>query len=240
MRKKLVFLVLFMFVLVGCSNYKTQYASFRPAEAYPNSQSVHGVTVGGEAYADLETAKKGFGFDIRGAGLLPVQVVLNNNSGKTLEIVAAQTFLVDEQMGYWNLLSNSVAVERVESATRLGAIASGAGKGTALGAVGGAILGAAIGIVSGRSIGEGVLRGGAAGGAAGAIIGGAKEGTSTEREHIIAHDIRDKGLEGKEIPSEALANGFLFFPGEALSAKELRLQIREKETGRVHNVNLKF
>ncbi len=240
MRKKLALLVLSLFIFAGCATYKTQYTSFRPAEAYPNKQSVNGVTIGGESYADKEVAKKGFGFDIRGAGLLPVQVILDNKSGKTLEIVSSQTFLVDENMGYWQLLPNSVAVERVEKATELGAIASGAGKGTAIGAVSGAILGAAIGIVSGGSIGEGALRGGAAGGAAGALIGGAKEGTSTERQYSIAHDIREKGLEGKEIPAEALASGFLFFPGEATSARELRLQFRDKETGRVYTVNLRF
>jgi hypothetical protein len=35
-----------------------------------------------------------------------------------------------------------------------------------------------------------------------------------------------------------MAHGFLFFPGEATSAKRLRLQLREVDTGAVHVVNL--
>ena len=106
--------------------------------------------------------------------------------------------------------------------------------------VGGAILGAAIGIVSGKNVGSALGKGAALGGAGGAIIGGVQEGTSGEREHTIIDDIRDKGLEGKVIPKESLANGFIFFPGEAASAKELRLQYREKGTGSIHSVVLRL
>jgi hypothetical protein len=37
-----------------------------------------------------------------------------------------------------------------------------------------------------------------------------------------------------------LANGFIFFPGEAESARELRLQFRETEAGAVHSVMLRL
>jgi len=239
--KRIVSLILCLSMLSGCSGYKTQYSGFRPPEAYPNSQLVAGVTIGGEAFAGKDAAEQAFGFDIKGAGVLPVQVVLNNQSGKSLEIVTGQTFLVDNANRYWNVIPNNTAVTRIEKSTQLAAFfGKGAGKGALLGGAGGALLGAAIGIVSGRSIGEAALKGGAAGAAGGAIVGGTMEGTSKEREYSIVEDIRNKGLEGKTIPPESLSSGFLFFPSEAESARELRLQLKERESGKVHSVVLKL
>ena len=44
--------------------------------------------MGAEAYATRDQAEDAFGFDIKGAGLLPVQLVMDNKSGKSLELVA--------------------------------------------------------------------------------------------------------------------------------------------------------
>jgi hypothetical protein len=240
--KLMVYLILPIFALSGCTAYKTQYVSFRPPEGYPNYQTVNGVAIGAEAYADKEAAQNAFGFDIKGAGgLLPVQLVMDNKSGSGLEIMPGQTFLVDDDNRYWNVIPTNVAIERLEKSTDLAAFfGSGAGKGAVLGAVGGAVLGAALGIVSGRNVGSALGKGAALGGAGGALFGGVKEGTSSERQYKITDDIRAKGLEGKLIPPDSLANGFIFFPGEASSAKELRLQYVVKHTGTVHSVVLKL
>ncbi|HEY5974867.1 MAG TPA: glycine zipper family protein [Geobacteraceae bacterium] len=237
MKRKLAALILLpLMLLSACTGYKSQYVSFKPPEAYANRQLVDGIAIGGEAYADKSAADDAFGFDIRGAGLLPVQLVLNNQSGRSQSIVTNQTFLVDNAGRYWQVVPNSVAVDRLESSTQLAAFfGKGAGQGAVLGAAGGAILGAALGIVAGKSVGEAAGKGAALGAAGGAVIGGAKQGTSPERERRIIDDIRDKGLEGKEIPAEYLANGFLFFPGEANSAKEIRLQLLERDNGIVRS-----
>lgn len=241
MKKIIAGIMLPVFLLAGCTTYKSQFVSFRPPEAYANKQQVDGIAIGGEAYADTVAAEDAFGFDIRGAGLLPVQLVMNNQSGKTLEIVSGQTFLVDADGRYWQVVPNNTAIDRLESSTQLASFfGKGAGKGALLGAAGGAILGAALGIVSGKSVGEALGKGAAIGAAGGAVIGGVKEGTSEEREYRITDDIRAKGLEGKAIPNENLANGFIFFPGEAKSAKELRIQLKERETGQLHAVSLKL
>jgi hypothetical protein len=71
-----------------------------------------------------------------------------------------------------------------------------------------------------------------------ATIGGAKGYTSNEAPRTIMADLKEI-LENKPIPT-GLAYGFLFFPGEASSAKQLRLQLTEPETGRVHSLNLKL
>jgi len=238
--KFLLLLFIVAFGLFACTTYKTQYVGFRHAADYPNSVVAGGVVVGAEAFADQEAAKQAFGFDIKKAGLLPVQIVMDNKSATAVEVIGDQTFLVDNNNRYWNLIPNRAAVQRVADATETGAILGGAGKGAAWGAAAGAVLGAAFGVLTGENVAEAAGKGAAVGGAGGAVYGGSKEGTSVERERTIADDIRDKGLEGKAIPVQSLANGFLFFPAEAQSAKELRLQILDVHSGEVHALLLHF
>lgn len=240
MRKYTALIALAAFLASGCSTYKTQYEGFRPPEAYSNNQTVNGLSIGGEAFPDKEAAENAFGFDIRGAGILPVHLVLNNTSATGVDIVAGQTFLVDDSGKYWALIPTGAAVDRLEKSTQLGAIGEGAGKGALFGAAAGSLLGAAIGIVSGNNVASALGKGAALGAAGGAVVGGTKEGTSPDRARRIADDLRTKSLEGKDIPSGYLANGFLFFPGESTSAREIKIQLREKSSGRLMPVVLKL
>jgi len=236
--KKLAVSLVIIGQIAGCTSYKSQYVSFRPPEAYANKQESGGVAIGAEVYADSGAAEDAFGFNIIDTGLIPVQLVMNNLSGETVQIVTDQTFLIDAQGRYWQVVPNTVAVDRIENSTQLAALGKGAGGGALWGAAGGAILGAALGIVSGSNVGEAMGKGAAVGAAGGAIFGTAKESGSTDRPTRIINDIRSKGLENKAIPRDYLANGFLFFPAEAKTAKALRLQFRELESGTVSTVNL--
>ena len=231
-------LVLFL-VLSGCTGYKSQYVPFKAPEVYANHNEVAGVSLGCEAYPDRKDAQKAFGFDIRGAGLLPVQLVLDNKSGQSVEIDNSQSFLVDGAGGLWPVVPNSVAFERMETSTQLASFfGKSAGKGALIGAAAGGILATALGIVSGSNLAAYLGKGAAMGGAAGAVIGGTSELGSPERGQRISDDLREKGLEGKVIPDKYLANGFLFFPGEAKSVKELRLLWRERESGLLRRATL--
>jgi len=239
--KKLVCLLIIAAHLSSCATYESRSVSFRPPQDYANFQDSSGLMVGAESFADSKLAEEAFGFDIRGAGLLPVQVVIDNKTGQGIEVVSGQTFLIDDTHRLWKLPTKREAVERVQKTTEGGSIAVGAGKGAALGASAGALLGLAIGIVSGRDVGSSVVKGGVLGGAGGAVIGGAnKAGDDRPREAKIAADIREKGVEGKVMSADALASGFIFFPGETPSAKELRLQVKFRGDGRLQTLNLKL
>ena len=240
MKNRLVaIIVMTVFVTSGCTTYKTQFTGFRPPDQYVNRQVVNGIDVGGEAYAGKDAAEDAFGFDIKGAGILPVQLVMNNRGGSGVEIVANQTFLVDDNGRYWTLIPTGIAIERLEQSTQLASFfGKGAGKGALLGAAAGSVIGAALGIVSGSNVGSAAGKGAALGAAGGAVFGGVKEGTSKDREYRITDDLRAKSLEGRDIPPGHLANGFLFFPGEAESAKELKLQLRDKATGKINSVGI--
>lgn len=238
--KSSVILFTLLFGLFSCTPYKSQHVGFRPAADYPNNVVVGGVTIGAEAYADRSAAKEAFGFDVKKAGLLPVQVVMDNKSGDQVQVVLDQTFLVDDNNRYWNLISNRAAVERVAKATQSGEILGGAGKGAGWGAATGAVLGAAFGVLTGENVADAAGKGAVVGGAGGAVFGGAQKGSDPKQPRTIADDLRDKGLEGKTIPGQSLANGFLFFPAEATSARELRLQMREIQSGNLYTLSLPF
>ncbi len=225
-------------LVFGCASYKSQELSFKPPSAYPGMQNVAGAQVAAQSFADKAAAKQAFGFDIRSAGLLPVQIIVDNRGSHGLEIVPGQTFLIDAQGNYWNLLESRTAYQRIEKSSEYGTIAKGAGKGSLLGATGGALLGAAIGVLTGENVGSAAVKGAAVGGAGGAVIGGAQAGTSDETGREISRDLANKQLENRVIQPGALGRGFLFFPGEAPSALELRVQFREKDTGTLHNLVL--
>ncbi len=234
-------LILVFAVFSGCTTaYKAKPLSFKAPTAYPNHTVVAGATVGAKAFVSKEEASEAFGFDIRGAGMLPVQVVFDNQGNEALEIDGPQSFLEDGEGNLWPILSSKIAYDRATKFAKTNEIfKSGAYHGF-LGATAGAIIGAAIGIVSGQNVGRALGKGAAVGAAAGATLGGVdKFGSSSARRSII-QDLRQKSLEYKPIPPNGLSYGFLFFPGEAKSAKMLRLKIMEGRDGPVHVLNLRF
>lgn len=225
-------------LLGACTSYKSQEVPFRPPTAYAGMQTVDGAQVAAEAYAEPKRAEDVFGFDIRKAGLLPVQVVIDNRGSSTLEVVPGQTFLIDAAGNYWNLLDRHTAYERVEGSSEYARIAKGSGRTALLGAAGGAVLGAAIGILTGKSVGEALGKGAAAGAAGGALLGGVGSATSGEEPRQISRDLANKNLENRAIKPGILGRGFLFYPGEAPSASQLRLQLRDVDSGQLYNVTL--
>jgi hypothetical protein len=77
------------------------------------------------------------------------------------------------------------------------------------------------------------------GAAIGATLGGAKAATSEgEARAMISEDLEEKSLQNKAILPHSTAHGFMFFPGEAKGAGELRLQLRVVETGDLYTIRL--
>jgi len=225
-------------LLGACTFYESREVAFRPPDQLANVQQLGGAKVAAIGYADKAVAKEEFGFDIRGAGLLPVQVVFDNQGPQRFEVVAEQTFLVDAKGGYWNLLDRKTAYQRVESSSEYGTIVKGGAEKGMWGAVAGALAGAAIGILAGENVGEAAGKGAAVGAAGGAIFGGSQAGTSDESGRQIARDLANKDLENRIIEPGNINRGFLFFPGEAPSASQLRLQLRDVTSGQSYNATL--
>ncbi|MDY0261208.1 hypothetical protein [Syntrophotalea acetylenica] len=229
-------LALLAVLQAGCSAYRSQEVPFRAPSSYANMQVVSGAQLASRAFVDKSEAISAFGFDIRSAGLLPVQVVFDNQGEQALTVVPEQSFLIDSTGSLWNLLDSRTAYMRIEQSSEYARIAKGGGKGAMLGAAGGAVLGAAIGILSGENVGSALFKGAAVGGAGGAVVGGTQGAGDDEAGRQIARDLANKSLINEAIQPGSLAQGFLFFPGEAESAAQLRLQVREVATGKVHTV----
>ena len=235
-------LILAQSALMGCGTaYKARPLPFKTPSAYENMAVINGAQIGGQAYVDSSAAKSAFGFDIRGAGMLPVQLVFDNQSPHALEINPAQTFLEDAKGNLWPILTDRFAYERATKYAQTKKIFKEGAYSGFLGATAGAIIGAAVGVVSGDELGRAIGDGAAVGAAAGAVLGGAQgAATSSDARRVIVRDLRDKSLENKIIAPGNLAHGILFFPGEATSARQLRLQLKEADTDKIHTVFLKF
>jgi hypothetical protein len=229
-------LVATLFLFTGCAtSYKAKPLPLKTPAAYPNATEVAGALVGAKAFIDKKEAQEAFGFDVLGAGMLPVQVVFDNQGTHALRINAAQTFLEDREGNLWPLLSRDMAQERALKYAQTKEIFKEGAYGGFLGGAAGAVIGAAIGVVTGEDVVKSAGKGAAVGAAAGGTAGGVKGYTSDEARQTVISDLRSKDLEQKPIEPKGLAYGFLFFPGEAKSARTLRLQIQEEDTSEVYN-----
>ncbi|NIA08760.1 MAG: hypothetical protein GWP10_03070 [Nitrospiraceae bacterium] len=211
--------------LAGCASYGHRVAPVPLPEAQANHKTVDGVNMVAVAYPDAKIAKKRFGFDIRGAGLLPIRLVIENNGTKKVMVDPNQTFLIDRIGQAWPLLSAEEAYKRIKSHVEIGETAKGTAKPAVLLGSAGALAGFAIGILSGRDVGESVGKGAVLGATAGALAGGASAyGKNSEK---IKEDLAHRTLCNRPIRPGELAYGFLFFPGhnEVTSLQRLRLAI---------------
>jgi len=227
-------------VFAGCASYESKVVPFKMPAAYPNAKDVSGATIAAQAYNDKNEAEDVFGFDITGAGLLPVRVIFDNKGKHPIDIVAAQTFLVDGQNNLWPVLDERTAYDRIQKKTEFGKVAPEAGKYGVLGGIAGGVIGAAIGIVSGHNVADAAMKGAAIGAAGGITGGGLKGMTDTDVQAQIRTDLEKRSLERRSVMPGEIAQGFIFFPGEAKKAAELRLQIREADTGKTYPLVMKF
>jgi len=220
-------------LIASCARYQRQVVPFKMPQAYPNATAVGGAVVASRAWDNQAEAQQAFGFDIR-PDILPVQVVFDNKGNHPLEIVAEQTILIDTENNAWQVLDAKLAYDRIAKKTEFGEVAPNAAKYGTMGAVAGGIIGAAVGIVSGQGVGDAAMKGAAAGAATGAVLGGAQGMSDTDVQRQIREDLRTRSLERRAVAPQEIAHGFVFFPGEARKAQELRLRLREADTGRVY------
>lgn len=236
MTRQLLIAFLAAALATGCTRYEQKPLPFRDPASLTNAAQAFGATVGVQTFGTAKQAEEAFGFDIVGAGVLPLQVVFDHRGPSPIEIVAGQTFLVESSGQLWNVLDQKIAYDRIAGKTELGEVAPQAGKKAFLGAAAGAIVGAAIGIVTGRSIPEAIGKGAAVGGAGGAVIGGAQGAQEPSVGRKVSDDLRSRSLENRPIPPQTLSHGVLFFPAEAREARTLRLQLRDTGTGELQTL----
>lgn len=105
--------VLILILSTACAtSYKARPMPFRAPSSYANATQVGGATMAAQAFADPKKGEEAFGFDVRGAGFLPVEVIFDNEGTHYLKINAQQTFLEDDTGNLWPLLTDQAAYER--------------------------------------------------------------------------------------------------------------------------------
>ena len=229
-----------LLILAGCTRYERRVVPFKMPDAYANVKEAGGARVASKAFDDPKEAKGAFGFDIIGSGVLPVQVIFDNKGAHPLEIISAKTYLIDSEKNLWPVIDAGLAYDRIAKKTELGDIAPESTKSGLLAGTAGAIIGAAIGIVSGHNVGDAAMKGAAVGAAAGATMGGARGLTDRSAEQKIGEDLRKRSLEREAVPPYEISHGFIFFPGEAKKAGELRLSLKETDTGRQYTLIMEY
>lgn len=224
-------MMLSILIMAGCATYGERVAPVPLPSAHDAAVNVAGAHILARAFVDPEAAKQAFGFDIRDAGLLPVQIVIDNQSGQALAVQPQQTFLIGRQGKAWPLLTVDRAAERVRSTVIRGeAIQAGARK-SLLAALAGAVAGAAIGIVTGEDVADTAGKGAVVGAAIGALGGGFSRYSQVGQD--VRQNLRRQSFARQVIANGELAHGYLFFPGkegEASAAQALRLALRIGET----------
>ena len=235
-----VAIVAFLIVSIACTTYHRQVVPFKMPTAYPNATEAAGASLAAKAYDDTKEAQDAFGFDIRNSGILPVQIIFDNKGDHPLEIVTERTLLMDGESNLWPILDANLAYDRLTNKTELGRVVPEGAKSGLLAGAAGALIGAAIGIVSGHNVGDAAMKGAALGAAAGATLGGSRGLSDGEVRSQIHEDLRNRSLERRAIAPHEVAHGFVFFPGEAKKAQEIRLTLKAVDTGQIYNVIMKF
>lgn len=233
--------VAMLLVFVTSCTYKDRVAPVNLPDAQRGVTVAGGLKISAEAFTDAKRAQQSFGFDAHGAGLLPVQLTFQNDSGETVYVNPEQTFLIDQNNKAWPILSLEKTYQRTKGHVDIGETAKETGKPALLMGAAGAIAGAAIGIVTGENVGEAAGKGAVIGAAAGALLGGAK-GYATAGEKI-REDIAGKTLSASPILPNQIAYGVIFFPGmgkdEAQGAEELRLSLTIGKQTQIVRLNLR-
>lgn len=158
-----------LLILSGCSTtYEAKPLPFQLPSAFNNAVSVEKISMGARAFAETKEAGGVFGFDVLGAGLLPVQVTFDNQGDQAFQIKTSQTFLIIDDGSLWPVLDWNTVHER-------------------------------------------------------------------SSEHAGSKEIM-KALKNKNILANEITYGYLFFPVEAKTAKQLRMQVEDLTSKKIHTL----
>jgi hypothetical protein len=212
-------------VLSACAPPRDQVAPLPQPSSPGDHTEIQGASITAMPYLDARQAEAAFGFDIRGAGLLPVRFMLDNRGHAVVRINPQQTFLIDLDGQAWPVLTSEQAYNRVARARELEMIARGGAEGGAFLGAAGLATGFAISLVLGQGVGSPLLQGAAAGAMLGAMTGGSD--AARELETRVRQDLAHKSLRNQMVQPGEVAHGVLFFPGrdEARTARSLRLSL---------------
>jgi hypothetical protein len=166
-----------------------------------------------------------FGFDLKKAGVIPVQVKIRNTGNSDITVRSGST-MTDEHGQTWEVLPSSAVFQRIDDYTSGSLSMEEGAKRTLMWGLAGAVVGAAVGVAGGTDVGTAVGKGAAVGagaGAASAMVGLGKKDTSED----VERDFSERSLESRIIEPGQEVTGYLYFPSESALPKNLRLNLSQ-------------
>jgi hypothetical protein len=211
-------------LLASCATYEYRAVPVRPISSYPGQASVGGAQIGALAFYDSRVLADNFGFDLKKAGVVPVQVMISNHSGSTVTVLEGAR-MEDVNGNQWELLPSEIVFHRINDYTE-GSLDGRAGvRRTLTWGLAGAIVGAAVGAVGGTNIGEAAAKGAAVGGAAGAASSLMGAGTEQDTSEDVVRDFSARTMEHRSVQPGTEVSGLLYFPAEAAQPRRLILPL---------------
>jgi hypothetical protein len=222
-------------LLSACARrYEFKPIPLRPMEGYPGRAVLPEGALGVLAFWDSAQLKTIFGFDLKKAGVIPVQVRVENTSpDQSLIFVGATVTGEDGQL--WEELPSNVVYDRIDKFTGGGLSGEEGVRRTLLWGLAGGIVGAAVGAVTGVNVAEAAGKGAAVGGALGAATSIMSPSVSDDDSMMdIQKDFSGRSLDHATVPPGSTANGLLYFPAETGRPVHLSLTLRAgPETRRI-------
>ncbi|MDR2386356.1 MAG: hypothetical protein LBE80_02065 [Deltaproteobacteria bacterium] len=216
-----------MLIAAACApRYEFKPVPIRPLEGYSNLINFNGGLVGAHAVYDSKEVVKFFGFDLKKAGVIPIQLSVKNNLPQE-SLILAKANLLDAEGLLWEVLPSDVVVRRIDEHTSGGLSGDQGLRRSLLWGLAGGVLGAAIGVASGTSVAEAAGKGAAVGAAIGVTSSIAQAGTDTSSDAgEIQRDFSTRDIDHATIKAGETVNGLLYFPAESAQPKRLKLTFK--------------
>ena len=225
-------LLLICLLAAGCApQFQSNITPIRAPTSYPASYDEAGFQI---AFDVLSPAaqEEHFGVDMTDGDVLPVRIVIRNDSQHEYYVQAEQIFGRTANGDLYPAYRLDQSVARVRQSEIGEAMARGAFAGIVIGAAAGAAAGAAIGGAAGDA-GQGAALGAAVGGTSGGISGAA--GGADSISHAIKKELRKVDWGSRVVYPGHTLHGFLFLksgvPYESIEA--LLYNVNKRENTRI-------
>ncbi len=208
--------------LASCGpQFQSNVTPIKSPTAYAASYDLDGLQIGFDVLT-VEQQIEHFGVDMTKADVVPIRVVVRNDSEDEYYIQAEQIFGRTANADLYPGYRLDQSIDRIRQSKIGKAMASGAAAGLIIGAAVGAAAGAAIGQATSDSAGQGAAIGAAVGGPLGGVSGAAAGADQTSR--AIKSELRKVDWGNRVVYPAHIEHGFLFMKsGVAYDALEVLL-----------------
>ena len=229
--------ILFFIALLatGCGgSYQVRPLPPAPPDWPRYAAGFDGVSLSARAIVEPEENRYLFGYDFFKEGVLPVLVIVDNQSDRLLEVNGPRTWLEDKMGRQYPILHSKTAYRVATKNLRAIEVATTTSAGTLIGAVGGTAVGALAGAIYHENLKTTTENGFWIGLITGGAVGFLSGITDDNAHEAVARDLRKKMLQDRRVDPKGVVQGVLFFPCEASDAGTLRLVISDPASGEAH------